>query len=154
MEIGPKMRTPIIALLLFLSFPALAKEPNEEAIESYGRHIIRGKMVDGDKDHPGEAPKSISKGTGYMGILLDTPLDVRPILKQLDPEALKFQPALQHGFIDHIQVEFTKSQAEFYQIYYGSRVQITCNIDFSGRFYTPIYCEAMAVSPLELHKDK
>ncbi|MOA43578.1 hypothetical protein D3C78_1657440 [compost metagenome] len=51
-------------------------------------------------------------------------------------------------------MDLTKTQKEFYQRYYGSRVQITCNIDFSGRFYTPIYCEAMGMEPLELHKDK
>lgn len=143
------MRIIVVALSLILSFSVMAEKNNVDVVESYSKHIIRGKMTDGDKNHPGEAPGSIPQGVGYVGILLDTPMDIRPLLKQLDPQVLKSYPALQSGFLEHIQVDLTKSQMQFYKMYYGNRVRITCNIDFVGRFYTPVYCEAMGMEPIE-----
>ncbi|MGG7670759.1 hypothetical protein ACQ4OC_19260 [Yersinia sp. J1] len=141
------MRTIIFAVSLILFFPALAQK-NDNVISSYGKHVIWGQMTDGDPTHPGEKPKTIQLGMGYTGILLDTPIDIRPLLNQLDPQVIKFNSSLQRGFLDHIQVDFTKTQKQFYDRFYGKRVRITCNIDFVGRFYTPIYCEALGVEPV------
>lgn len=134
-----------MVLSLLLTFPTLAQKNSAEIVQNYGEYLVLGTLKDGDTTHPGQSSSAIQQGAGYSGLLLDTPMDIRPLLS---PQTLKNYPALQRGFLEHIQIDLTNEQRKFYKSHYGEQVRIRCNIDFVGRFYTPVYCEALEINSI------
>ncbi|WP_139427464.1 hypothetical protein [Aeromonas sobria] len=128
--------------------PVQAQKSKFDVVSGYGEHLVWGKLKDGDKNHPGQSSTTMEQGAGYPGLLLDTPLDIRPLLSNLDPQAKENYPALQSGLLNHIQIDLSDQQKQYYKSHYGDHVRIRCNIEFVGRFYTPVYCEALQINAL------
>ncbi|MEB7712788.1 hypothetical protein NGC32_08605 [Kluyvera cryocrescens] len=134
----------IIILALLFSAPVAAKDLNKNIIQDYGRYTLKGRLLDGDVSNPGKKTSLIKNGDGYSGLLLDATLDIRPLINHLDADSLQSYSALKDGTLQHLQIDMTNKQSKFYNENYGKHVSVLCNIEFIGRYFTPVYCEVIS----------
>jgi len=135
------VRVLLIAAPLFISFSSFSSD----VINDYGEYVLSGRLTDGDTHKPGANPGVISLGGGYPGLLLDTPLNVNPVFSG----NLKNYRIPQNGYLNHIQLDlYNEENSKYYKVNYGKHVRIRCNIDFVGRYYTPVYCEPLKMNIL------
>lgn len=125
--------------------PAAPPSDGDIAITHFGRYQLTGILQDGSAEQPG-TDAAPAKGTGYPGLALDHPITFQAIAQQKGD--LTAYPALTHGKLHHIQLQMTEQQASTYKQLYGKHARVDCDVDFVGRYYTPIYCGVIDIQEL------
>ncbi|MDR3479862.1 MAG: hypothetical protein P4L91_04035 [Burkholderiaceae bacterium] len=113
---------------------------------NYGRYVLSGTIQNGSGLAPGTNDKP-KPGHTYPGLQLDTPVDITRMTKGMDRDV---HPELQRGYLENIQLVMNAKNAGLYKRYYGRHVNVECDIDFVGRYYTPVFCEVISIVQVPL----
>ncbi|WP_019103177.1 DUF4431 domain-containing protein [Chromobacterium haemolyticum] len=121
----------------------LAASQLSHAIQSVdiGEYWLQGVLQNGSREKPGKLAGTNEKG--YMGLLLDDPIEFSRIINKEDASQYA---ALKGGTLQHIQMIMSPDNERKYKKLYGKRVKVRCSVDFVGRYYTPVFCDAGSIS--------
>ncbi|PRC91722.1 hypothetical protein [Solimicrobium silvestre] len=107
-----------------------------------GHAEISGVLKNGSRVQPGDDVPTVP-GKTYAGLRPERRLDVSAITSGMDSSPLA--GAIKLGYLDNIQLIMDARQTAEYKRLYGKHVVVDCNIDYIGRYYTPVFCGVVSI---------